>query len=81
MEIATKYDKIIFFEESVKNGGVAQKFACQLYDNGYKGEFITKAIENEFIEHASVDIAMQRCGLDKDSILELVRKETNSSET
>ena len=53
----------------------------QQEENGYKGEFITKAIENEFIEHASVDIAMQRCGLDKDSILELVRKETNRSET
>ena len=75
IEIASKYKKIIFFEEGMKNGGIAQKFECAIREKGYKGDFVIKAIDDEFIDHASVDVALNRCGLDKESVLELVRKE------
>ena len=75
IKTASKYKKIIFVEEGIVNGGIAQKFESAIYANGFKGKFIIRGVNDKFINHASFDIALERNGLDANSIAELVGKE------
>lgn len=75
IKIAKKYDKIFFIEEGIENGGIGQEFEASLYENGFDGKFVLRGIKDTFVNHASVDIALKRHGLDKDSVYKLVMGE------
>jgi len=65
--LAAKYKKIYFFEESEKNGSIAEHFGIELFGDGYKGSYHIKALSG-FIPHMSVESAMRKYGLDAESI-------------
>lgn len=67
--------KVFFFEEGMKQGGLAEHFASLLFENGYKGDFDITAIKDEFLTHASVAETLQYIGLDESSIYEKIAKE------
>ena len=53
-----------------------KELAVSVIDQEAKAvEKLKPFIDDEFVDHASVDVALNRCGLDKESVLELVRKE------
>ncbi len=68
--------KIFFFEEGQKSGGVAQMLAMALLEEGYKGKYYVTAIENRFVEQASVADLLHSYKLDKQSMIEKVSGET-----
>ena len=65
---AEKYNNIIFIEECVKSGSIGERFASILLENGYKGGFYHKAIDDCFVPQATVSEQMNRYGLDLPSI-------------
>lgn len=74
VEIANKYDKVFFFEESMSSGSISEKFGYKLYSTGYKGQYISKAID-DFVQQATVASALVKVGLDSNSIAERVLQE------
>lgn len=61
-------EKVFFFEEGIKNGGIAETFGCMLNERGFNGRYRTVAVENSFVEHASVTELYKKYGLDTDGI-------------
>ncbi len=61
--------KIDFYEESVKSGGIGEHLSALLLENGFKGEFIIHAVNNEFVPMAKTDVALKKLGLDYESML------------
>jgi 1-deoxy-D-xylulose-5-phosphate synthase len=73
-EIAMNQKKIFFFEESIKSGGVAEKFGAKLAEMNFCGEYHITAIKNEFIKHASVMSQLKKSFLDAESIADKILK-------
>lgn len=69
---AIKAEKIFFFEEGIKTGGIGETFSELLLENGYKGEFSLTAVDNEFVEHASVTSLLEKYNLDKNGMIKIV---------
>ena len=57
-----------FYEESVKSGGIAEHLSAELLKIGYKGKYYIHSVENEFVPAMSVDNAIQKYGLDFNSM-------------
>lgn len=72
--IATKHKNIYFFEESIKEGSIAEHFGTKLREKGYKGSYEIHAISG-YIPHMTVIEAMEMFGFDTKSISEVVTKE------
>ena len=53
-------ENVIFFEEGMKNGGVAEEFASELLVKGFGGKYRIFAVDGEFVTHASVDRLMEK---------------------
>ncbi|BED91816.1 MAG: 1-deoxy-D-xylulose-5-phosphate synthase [Candidatus Improbicoccus pseudotrichonymphae] len=64
IEFAFKFNKILFFEESVKSNGVGEKFASGLMFSGYSGSFVLKSISDTFVKHAETEEQLSDFSLD-----------------
>lgn len=60
--------RVFFFEEGAKSGGIGETFLDLLNDCGFKGDFKLTAIDNQFVEHASVERLYERYMLDENGI-------------
>ena len=63
-EIALGYEKIVFFEESSLNGGVAEGFFAELLKRGYRGKAEAVGVAGEFVPAASQAEQLEMFGLD-----------------
>lgn len=77
-KIALSYNKIYFFEEGMKNGGIGEKLMCMLYSAGYKGEYFITAVDNEFVKSADIESQLKKYGLDRESIRNKVKNENQT---
>lgn len=68
IELLLGYDEVYFVEEGIQIGGVAQLIGAILMQNNFKGSYKVKAIDNQFVEHASVEQLLELLKLDKISI-------------
>lgn len=68
------FKKIIFFEESLKSGGVAEKFSTLLINLGYKGEYKINAVNDEFVKHATIDEQLKQYNLDVMGMKKVIEK-------
>lgn len=64
---ALKYKKIVFFEEGMKNGGIAEYFLSLLVEKGFKGTYSISALE-KFVKQASVKNQLAQNGLYADGM-------------
>lgn len=62
VNIAAGFKKIIFIEESIKNGGIAEHFGIMLIEHGYNGKYVIKAIDNQFVNQATVMQSFEKLG-------------------
>lgn len=67
--------KIWFFEEGQHSGGVGERVASALLENGYKGCYSLTAIENKFAEQAKISELMEIYKLNKDEIIKKISGE------
>ena len=65
---ALKYDRIIFFEEGIKAGGIAEQTLAKLTASGWSGEFAIRAVDDRFVPHSTVKEALAELGLDRAGI-------------
>ena len=72
-----KYNKVFFYEESTKSGGIGESFASCLLCHGFNKDYYHIAVDNEFIPHASVNSLMKKYKLDTDSIVKNVMEKVN----
>ncbi len=70
LDIALKYNKIYFYEESVCSGSIGQSFADMLLNKNYNGCFEHIAINDTFVPHAPVKSLLKKYSLDTNSIVE-----------
>ncbi len=75
VKILLSKKKIWFFEEGMQSGGVGEKLASALILGGYKGEYHLTAIDDKFVEQASVAQLLDKYGLTKERIIEKVSEE------
>ena len=69
-EIALGYEKIVFFEESSLQGGVAEGFFAELLKRGYRGKAEAVGVSGEFVPAASQAEQLEMYGLDIESMKE-----------
>ncbi|MCL2488678.1 MAG: 1-deoxy-D-xylulose-5-phosphate synthase, partial [Oscillospiraceae bacterium] len=60
---ALSYERILFFEEAFRDGGVGERFGCQLSEYGYTGSYEIVAA-TESIGICGVDSGLAQMGLD-----------------
>lgn len=68
-----KYKELHFFEEGIKNGGIAELCAARLLENGYGEKYIIHAIDNKFVPTAAVSAALKNAGLDTESMINALK--------
>lgn len=73
VSICKNYNKVIFFEEGIKYGGIAEHLAAKISENNIRTEFTIKAVE-EFVSQGSVCEVLSEMGFDKRGM-----EETNAS--
>lgn len=71
---AAGYKKIFFFEEGMKNGGIAEHLMTSVVSEGFRGKYHITAVEG-FVKQASVNSQMKKYGLDTDSVAETVKND------
>lgn len=72
IEICKGYKKVIFFEESIKNGGIGMLLAAQLSEYGIPVKIV--AAEG-FVKQASVSSALANLGLDTEGMIKTIEGE------
>ncbi len=73
--LAANAEKIFFFEEGVKSGGIGETFAALLKENGIHGDFFHTAIDDEFVKQASVESQLKKYKLDTGGVLDVIKHE------
>ena len=67
--------KIYFFEEGQKSGGIAERLGCILLENGYSGKYSITAVDDKFVEQASVSDLLNKYGLDNEAMIKKISEE------
>ena len=73
-DIAAGYGTVHFFEEGMKNGGIAEKFLCELFSRGFAGKYTITAVEGA-VGAADIETQLADAGLDRDGMIRRVRDE------
>ena len=71
------YGEIHFFEEGIRNGGIAELTAAKLLEDGFAGKYKIHAVDDKFVPTAAVSEAIKNCGLDTESMIRLVAGDNN----
>lgn len=67
LQLARAYDRIFFFEEGSRRGGIAQAFGEALLEQGYRGSYTVQALEGP-LPACSVSTGLRWTGLDADGM-------------
>lgn len=68
------FDAILFAEECVCAGGIGQQLVARLTEDGWRGTFIHRAVDNTKLTHATVPELKEFQGLDAASLVQAVRQ-------
>ena len=75
VEFAKGFKSVWFFEEGIKNGGIARTFSDKLTHVGFTGRYHLKAIHDRFVKQMSVNDALGMLKLDSEGIRDVVIKD------
>lgn len=68
------FDAILFAEECVCAGGIGQQLVARLTEDGWRGTFIHRAVDNTKLTHATVPELKELQDLDAASLVQAVRQ-------
>lgn len=74
VKYAKQFKSIYFYEESMQSGGIGEHFASLLVESNYKGKYKIFAVDETYVEPASVNEQMQMFSLDTDSMIKELGK-------
>ena len=69
-----RFDTVLFAEECVCAGGIGQQLVARLTEDGWRGTFIHRAVDNTKLTHATVPELKELQGLDAASLVQAVRQ-------
>ena len=69
-----RFDTVLFAEECVCAGGIGQQLVARLTEEGWRGTFIHRAVDNTKLTHATVPELKELQGLDAASLVQAVRQ-------
>lgn len=69
-----RFDAILFAEECVCAGGIGQQLVARLTEDGWRGNFIHRAVDNTKLTHATVPELKKLQGLDAASLVQAVQQ-------
>lgn len=72
-EILKNFEQILFFEESVKSGGIGEHLSDMLLESGFKGEYKLFAVDNKFVPQCDSSKALKNLGLDCEGMLKWLK--------
>lgn len=72
VELILTKQKVFFFEEGQKSGGIGEKLGSVLMEKGFKGAYSITAVEDKFAGQASIDSLLSEYGLDKDAMIKKI---------
>ena len=79
MEVAQKQVPIVTVEDGTKTGGLASAVTDWLNAHGYKSRVYPVGIPDEFVEQGTVSELYARCGMDSDSISQVIIRAKNEN--
>ncbi len=79
-EELSRYGTVIFAEEGIRSGGIAELLSERLRQAGFKGRYIVRAIDERVIRHGSVERQTELLGLDGASLAGLIFREAGRHE-
>lgn len=68
------FETVLFAEECVCAGGIGQQLVARLTEDGWRGNFIHRAVDNTKLTHATVPELKKLQGLDAASLVQAVRE-------
>ena len=74
VDFAADFENVWFFEEGIKNGGIARKFSDLLQLTSFNGNYHIKAINDKFVKHMSVPEALASLKLDSQGMVDVIIK-------
>lgn len=69
------YKEIYFFEEGIKSGGIAEKLGAKILEAGISASYKVTAIDDTFVPASTTKSALEKYGLDTNSIIRTVKGE------
>ncbi len=75
LPILKNKEHIYFFEEGQRSGSVGEKLGCMLLENGFRGSYSLTAVEDKFVEQATVNELIASYGLDSESMIKKISEE------
>lgn len=76
-DIVKQAQKIFFFEEGIKSGGIGEHFGQSLRENNIESKFYLNAIDDTFVNQASVASALHYLELDDSGMINKILMECN----
>lgn len=74
IEMIFNRKNVFFFEEGQRSAGVAEKLGSVLMEKGYKGCYQITAVEDKFVEQASIKELLSIYSLDKNAMINKIRE-------
>lgn len=75
VNFASGFDRVWFFEEGIKNGGIARNFSDLLFLTEFNGKYYIKAIDDKFVRQMSVSQALSELELDNDGMIKTISED------
>ena len=75
VEFASSFKNVWFFEEGIKNGGIARNFSDMMIFTNFKGNYHIKAINDKFVKQMSVSEALSMLKLDSQGMVDVITKD------
>ncbi len=79
VDFAAKFENVWFFEEGIKNGGIARNFSDFLVRTNFKGSYHIKAIDDKFVKQMTVSQALNMLKLDDDGMVNVISTDLGHS--
>lgn len=80
IQFAKNAEKIWFFEEGIKNGGIARNFCDLLAMTDFSGDYHIRAINDEFVKQMEVSEALKMLRLDDDGMVNIISNEIKEND-
>ena len=70
---------VCFFEEGLRSGGIGERTALRLLENGFSGRYNLTAVPDEFVAQATVAQQLRQYGLDAQGMVDTILRETEKT--
>ena len=71
--------RVVFFEEGLRAGGIGERTALRLLENGFSGRYRLTAVPDEFVAQATVAQQLRQYGLDAQGMIDTILLETEKT--